>query len=116
MPDTRGRYGQTPWGAQDTGGRTPLQGVTAASSGTHTRWWEEQASSLALSRAPVLRGAEATGGEPQRYRRGLRDEPIRQLRLYKILFHFKALLWESIILVLPPPTCKAYPTSILLHD
>jgi len=30
-----------------------LQKVTAASSGTHTRWWEEQASRLALSRAPV---------------------------------------------------------------
>jgi len=30
-----------------------LQGVNAASSGTHTRWWKEQASSLALSRAPV---------------------------------------------------------------
>jgi len=28
------------------------------------------------------------------------------LSLYKILFHFKALLWESIILVLSPPTCK----------
>jgi len=27
--------------------------VTAASSGIHTRWWEEQASSLALSDAPV---------------------------------------------------------------
>jgi len=38
--------------------------------------------------------------------------------LYKILaFHFKALLWESIILLLPPPpTCKAYPSVIRLHD
>jgi len=27
----------------------------------------------------------------------------------KIMFHFKALLWESIIVLLPPPTCKAYP-------
>jgi len=33
----------------------PLQGVSASSSGTHTHihWWEEQASSLALSGAPV---------------------------------------------------------------
>jgi len=37
--------------------------------------------------------------------------------LYKILFHFKALLWESIIVLPPPhPTCKAYPAAILLHD
>ena len=35
--------------------------------------------------------------------------------LHKILFHFRALLWESIILLLPPPTCKAYPIAILLH-
>ena len=34
---------------------------------------------------------------------------------YTILCHFNALLWESIILVLPPPTCKAYPIAILLH-
>ena len=38
------------------------------------------------------------------------------LSLYKILFHFKALLWESIILVLPLPICKAYPIAILMHD
>jgi len=45
----------TPWALYVTGSnsRSTLQGVTAASSGTHTRWWEEQASSLALSRAPV---------------------------------------------------------------
>jgi len=36
--------------------------------------------------------------------------------LYKILFRFKALLGESIILLLPPPTCKAYAIAILLHD
>ena len=30
-----------------------LQGVTAASSETHTRWWEEQASSLSPRGAPV---------------------------------------------------------------
>ena len=38
------------------------------------------------------------------------------LRLYKILFHFKALLWESTILLVPPSTCKAYPIAILLHE
>ena len=38
------------------------------------------------------------------------------ISLHKILLYFKALLWESVILVLPPPTCKAYPISILLHD
>ena len=32
------------------------------------------------------------------------------------MFRFKALLWESIILVSPLPTCKAYPIAILLHD
>ena len=39
-----------------------------------------------------------------------------ELRLHKLLFHFKALLGESIILLLPPVTCKAYPGVILLHD
>jgi len=34
---------------------------------------------------------------------------------YKILFHFKALLEESIIILSPPNTCKAYPIAILLH-
>jgi len=41
---------------------------------------------------------------------------VRDLRLYKIVFNFKALLWESVILLLPPPTCKAYPIAMLLHD
>jgi len=36
--------------------------------------------------------------------------------LYRILFRFKVLLWESIILVFPPPTCKVYPIAILLHN
>ena len=36
--------------------------------------------------------------------------------LYKILSHFKDLLWVSIILVLPPPICKAYPIAIPQHD
>ena len=37
--------------------------------------------------------------------------------LYKILFHFETLLWESIIFLLPPPlTCKAHPIAIRLHD
>jgi len=36
--------------------------------------------------------------------------------LYTILFDFKALSAESIILLLPPPTCKAYTIALLLHD
>ena len=35
---------------------------------------------------------------------------------YKILFRFKALLWESSTRVSPHPTCKAYPIAILLYD
>ena len=36
--------------------------------------------------------------------------------LYKILFQFKAVVRESIILLLPPPpTCNAYPIAILMH-
>jgi len=41
---------------------------------------------------------------------------LPQVRLYKILFHFKALLWESIILFMPPTTCKAYPIAKPSHD
>ena len=37
--------------------------------------------------------------------------------LHKIVFHFKASLWKSIILSSPPPpTCKAFPIAVLLHD
>jgi len=34
--------------------------------------------------------------------------------LYKIWLHFKALLWESILRPLPPPTCNTYPGAIVL--
>ena len=34
---------------------------------------------------------------------------------YKILFHFKAVLFESTILLRPPPTCNAYPIAIRVH-
>ena len=35
--------------------------------------------------------------------------------LFKILFYFAAFMWESIILLLPPPTCIARTIAILLH-
>jgi len=38
-----------------------------------------------------------------------------QLSLYKILFHFAAFMWETILPFLPPPTCIARTISILLH-
>jgi len=50
-----------------------LQGVTAASSGTHTRWWEEQASSLALSRAPAGGVRRLPEGSRRDTGGGLRD-------------------------------------------
>ena len=34
---------------------------------------------------------------------------------YKILFHFKAFMWESIIPLLPLPTCISRTIAILLH-
>jgi len=46
----------------------PLQGVTAASSGTQTCWCRKQASSLALSGAPVAAGQRS-------YRRGAAEIP-----------------------------------------
>ena len=49
--------------------------------------------------------------DPTRRAQSLRsmDAPLDTgLRLYKILFHFKALLWESIIRVLPHPTLLQY--------
>jgi len=40
----------------------------------------------------------------------LRKRWQRQVSLYKILFHFKALLWKSIILLLPlPPHLQSLP-------
>jgi len=53
-----------------------VTGVTAASSGTHTRWCRKQASSLALSSAPVAAGRASslapwrTLNGMCRYRRG----------------------------------------------
>jgi len=44
----------------------------------------------------------------------VRDAP--PISLYEIWFHFKALLWESIILLLPPPTCNAYSIAIRVHN
>ena len=41
---------------------------------------------------------------------------MRRVSLYKILFHLKALLWKSIILLLPPTTCTAHITATLSHD
>ena len=38
------------------------------------------------------------------------------LSLHKILFQFTALLWASIVLLFPPPTCRGYSIAILLHD
>jgi len=38
------------------------------------------------------------------------------ISLYKIVFHFEALLWKSIILVLPPSTCIAHTNAMVLHD
>jgi len=35
--------------------------------------------------------------------------------LYKIVFHFKALVWESTSCVVPLPIGKAYPIAILLQ-
>jgi len=39
-----------------------------------------------------------------------------RMSLYNILMHFKALLWEAILVFLSPSTCKAYPIAILVHD
>jgi len=41
---------------------------------------------------------------------------VSSFSLYQILYRFKALLWESIIFLPPPPFCKAYPIAILFHD
>jgi len=42
--------------------------------------------------------------------------PTRGFSLYKIFFHFEAVVHESIIISFPPPTCIAHPGAILLHD
>jgi len=39
----------------------------------------------------------------------LRRVGRRRLSLYKILFHFKALVWESNTLLLPPPHTQSLP-------
>ena len=58
-----------------------VTGVTAASSGTHTRWCRKQASSLALFSAPVAAGRASslapwrTHNGMCRYRRGAAEIP-----------------------------------------
>jgi len=37
------------------------------------------------------------------------------LGLYKILFYVEAIVYESIILLLQPPTCIAHTIALLLH-
>ena len=61
--------------------------------------------SISQSAADTLSSTSRSGTEPK----------TGWVSPYKILSHFKALLWESIILVLPPPNCNAYPIAILLH-
>jgi len=53
-----------------------LQGVTAASSGTHTRWCGAQASSLALSSAPACGLPKLPEGSRRDTGGGLRGEII----------------------------------------
>jgi len=60
-----------------------------------------------LTSEPTPAVAEAAGSRPER--RG-------GLALTRYCFTIKPSSWESIILLLTPPTCKAYPTAILLHD
>ena len=43
-------------------------------------------------------------------------EGAPQVSLYKILFRFKALIWESIILLLPPPPHFAKPTLLQYYS
>ena len=74
----------------------------------------EGGSSEAVGVVPGQRnrsGSKIGKGEPDSGWRG-----GAEVSLHKILFRFEALSWESIILVLPPPTCKAYPIAILVHD
>jgi len=84
---------------------------------------------LYLTRAPLWYSFARNRGGQLRAQPAERkcDEARPPLRYYipnrgslafnKILFRFKAVMWESIILVSrPPPTCKACPLAIRLHD
>jgi len=85
--------------------------------GSYRRWL------VCPSPLTVLGGAQTRGLlrlEPAQTRRTLDTGPcpVSVLSLYKHFFYFwvhpnfKALLWESTILSLPQPTCKAYPTLL----
>ena len=52
---------------------------------------------LTAARAAAVLSSRPAGGYASRKELQKVNEP------YKILFHFKALLWESIILFIPPP-------------
>jgi len=69
---------------------------------------------LAKANGPNLNGCYFINTKGGGSRRGGYSPDVG---LYKMLFHFKALLWSRIILLLPPPpTCNAYPIAIPLHD
>jgi len=75
-----------------------------------------QGATLALYIDPILRNSTAdilflSAGRVHALHcplqgHGCNNRYPRQLSLYKIVIHFKALLWESIILLLPPPPAK----------
>jgi len=65
---------------------------------------------------PPLRWCVPCGALPSVGVGPLWGPPLFCFGLYKILFHLNALWWESIILLLPPPTYKAYPIALLLHE
>ena len=67
------------------------------------------------ARLPCAQGtATARRSEGIDYSAERRACPVR-LGLYKILFYFEAFVRESIILLLPPPTCTARTIAMLLH-
>jgi len=75
-------------------------------------WWRLGASS-ATARLWTPLGTERAleeGGSVE-----VRRQEMPQFSLYQILFYFKALWCESLILVLPLPTFKAYLIAVLLH-
>ena len=85
--------------------RTPQTGRWARTSGAAA-----SRSHPVESRIGLKRGFGLTRVNLQTGRWARTSGAAASLSLYKILCCCKAVLWESIIFALPPPTCKAYLT------
>jgi len=91
----------------------------------HERWCQchrgsshgqNKQTEITRKRESTKRGVGKRGVRPQKPRSRAAAKGSVRFDVYKLLFHFEAfIVYESIILLSPPPTCIARTIAILLH-